>query len=98
VAEASAAPHEGAEAAPVVTRRARGLSSARSLSPLLTLAPYLLRHRVVMALACLALIVSALAMLAIPMAVRRVIDVGFSDKDGVLIDRYFSVLILIGLV
>ncbi|KWT70361.1 ABC-type multidrug transport system, ATPase and permease component [Hyphomicrobium sulfonivorans] len=37
-------------------------------------------------------------MLAIPLAVRRVIDMGFGSHDGVLIDRYFAVLVLIGFV
>jgi len=37
-------------------------------------------------------------MLVIPMAVRRVIDLGFGTHDGVFIDRYFGTLIFIGLV
>jgi ATP-binding cassette subfamily B protein len=70
----------------------------QSLRPLLALKPYLLRHRGKIAWALLALVVSAMAMLAIPMAVRRMIDVGFSTHDGVLINRYFEMLIVIGLV
>ena len=37
-------------------------------------------------------------MLVIPMAVRRVIDLGFGSHDGVFIDRYFAMLIVIGLI
>ncbi len=48
--------------------------------------------------AFVALVISALAMLAVPMAVRRMIDVGFVSHDGVLINRYFEMLIVIGLV
>jgi ATP-binding cassette subfamily B protein len=71
---------------------------ARSLRPLLTLKPYLARHPGRLALAALAMLVSALAMLSVPIAVRRMIDVGFSGKDGVFIDRYFMMLIVIGAV
>ena len=51
-----------------------------------------------MTLAGVALVVSALAMLVMPMAVRRVIDLGFGTHDGVFIDHYFAMLIVIGLV
>lgn len=70
----------------------------RSLKPLVALSPYLLRHRGMIAGALAALVVSALAMLAIPIAVRRMIDVGFVSRDGLLMDRYFMMLIVIGLV
>ena len=72
-------------------------NSRRSLRPLLALKPYLLRHRKMIAGALVALIVSALAMLAVPMAVRRMIDVGFVSQDGALINHYFEMLIVIGL-
>lgn len=70
----------------------------RSLRPLLALKPYLLRYPWALAAAFVALVVSALAMLAVPMAVRRMIDFGFSTRDGGLIDSYFAMLILIGTV
>jgi len=69
-----------------------------SLRPLLALRPYVTRHPLTLALAGIALVISAMAMLAIPMAVRRMIDLGFLSKDGVLIDRYFAMLIVVGLV
>ena len=68
------------------------------LRPLLSLWPYLARHPLRLALAGISLVVSAIAMLVIPMAVRRVIDLGFGTHDGVFIDRYFGMLIFIGLV
>jgi ATP-binding cassette, subfamily B, bacterial len=68
------------------------------LRPLLALWPYLARHPLELALAGIALVVSALATLVIPMAVRRVIDLGFGPHDGVFIDRYFAMLIVIGLI
>ena len=68
----------------------------RSLRPLLALRPYILRYPGILALAGVAMVASALAMLSVPMAVRRMIDFGFSSRDGVFIDRYFGLLILIG--
>ena len=70
---------------------------ARSLQPLLALKPYLTRHPGALTLAGIALVLSAVTTLAIPMAVRRVIDLGFGAKDSVLVDRYFATLIAIGL-
>jgi ATP-binding cassette subfamily B protein len=71
---------------------------APSLRPLLALRPYLMRHPATLALAGVALLISAAAMLVIPLAVRRVIDLGFGSKDGLFVDRYFAMLIVIGLV
>jgi ATP-binding cassette subfamily B protein len=68
------------------------------LRPLLALWPYLSRHRLQLTLAGVSLVISALAMLVIPMAVRRVIDLGFGSHDGLFIDRYFAMLIVIGFV
>lgn len=73
-------------------------SRRRSLRPLLALKPYLLRHPRTLVLALIALVVSALAMLSVPMAVRRMIDHGFTNADGGLMASYFVMLILIGLV
>ncbi len=43
-----------------------------------------------------ALVVSAVAMLSVPLAVRRMIDYGFGASDSRLIDQYFMMLILLG--
>jgi ATP-binding cassette subfamily B protein len=67
------------------------------LRPLLSLWPYLSRHRSKLILAGAALVVSAVSMLAIPLAVRRVIDLGFAGHDGAFINHYFAMLIVIGL-
>jgi ATP-binding cassette subfamily B protein len=69
-----------------------------SLRPLLALRPYLMRHPGTLILAGIALLVSAAAMLVIPLAVRRVIDLGFGSQDGLFVDRYFAMLVVIGLV
>lgn len=70
----------------------------RNLKPLLALKPYLLRQPRTLAFAAVALVVSALAMLSVPIAVRRVIDVGFTAGNGDFIHSYFLMLILVGLV
>jgi ATP-binding cassette subfamily B protein len=72
--------------------------SPRQLPSLLALRPYLARHMGMVLVAFVALVASAAAMLTVPVAVRRMIDVGFAAQDGVFIDRYFVTLIGIGLV
>lgn len=78
--------------------KAAALPRSRQLRPLLALGPYLARHPRMVAAALASLIVSAATTLAIPLAVRRMIDLGFTGRDGVFIDRYFAMLILVGLV
>ena len=70
----------------------------RSLRPLATLVPYMFLHKGMVALALAALIVSAGAMLALPLGVRRMIDFGFSNENPDLIDQYFAMMLVIGLV
>ncbi len=48
------------------------------------------------ALAFVALVTSAAAMLALPLAVRRMIDYGFSGDNPSFIDQYFAMLLGIG--
>ncbi len=55
--------------------------------------PYALAQKGRIALALLALIVASAATLALPLAVRRVIDVGFSGGDQQLANSYFILLI-----
>ncbi|MFV0369157.1 MAG: ABC transporter transmembrane domain-containing protein [Hyphomicrobiaceae bacterium] len=70
----------------------------RSLRPLLAFKPYIMKHPLMVAAAFVALVVSAGAMLVVPMAVRRMIDFGFGSADGLLINQYFGMLIVIGTV
>ncbi|MCB1512160.1 MAG: ATP-binding cassette domain-containing protein, partial [Hyphomicrobiaceae bacterium] len=60
------------------------------------LRPYLLRHRPALIGAGIALLLAAAATLAIPMAVRRMIDFGFQASSDAFISRYFGMLIVIG--
>ena len=65
------------------------------LRPLARLLPYIVRYRGRTLAALLALIVAALTTLLVPVAVRRMIDFGFSDKAVQLIDSYFAVMIAV---
>lgn len=69
-----------------------------SLRPLVAFKPYLLRHKGMLVTAFVALVVAAGATLAVPLAMRRMIDLGFSGIDPDLIDTYFATLIGVGLV
>ncbi|MFO1150816.1 MAG: ABC transporter transmembrane domain-containing protein [Alsobacter sp.] len=66
-----------------------------SLKALLPLLPYALRYKGRIAAALVALVAASAATLAIPVAVRRMVDFGFSPEGVALIDRYFSVMILV---
>ena len=65
------------------------------LRPLLALAPYVARYRGRAVLAFISLTVAAITTLAVPIAVRRMIDFGFSPEGIALINSYFSVMIAI---
>ncbi len=65
------------------------------LQPLARLVPYVVRYRGRAVAALLALIVAALTTLVVPVAVRRMIDFGFSAETAALIDSYFSVMIAV---
>ena len=65
------------------------------LKPLAELAPYLARYRGRAVAALVALTVAALTTLVVPVALRRLIDFGFSDKAAQLVDSYFAVMIAV---
>ncbi|MBS0232937.1 MAG: ATP-binding cassette domain-containing protein [Proteobacteria bacterium] len=68
-----------------------------SLRPLLALKPLIVAYKGPLWGAIISLVVSALAMLAVPLAVRRMIDKGFGGNDSALINNYFLTLIGIGI-
>jgi len=70
----------------------------RSLRPLFAMMPFIARYRLRALGALLALLVASLATLAVPIAVRRMIDFGFSEERIGLIDQYFTVLIAVAAV
>ena len=74
---------------------ARRRSGAKSLRPLARLLPYLGRYKMQVVLALIALIVAAGATLTVPLAVRRVIDHGFSAANASLVNQYFAVMLAV---
>ncbi|MDB5653022.1 MAG: transporter, partial [Tardiphaga sp.] len=69
--------------------------SRAKLRPLMALAPYVARYRVRVVLALISLTIAALTTLVVPIAVRRMIDFGFSPEGITLINSYFSVMIAV---
>ncbi|HWT31899.1 MAG TPA: ABC transporter transmembrane domain-containing protein, partial [Propylenella sp.] len=65
----------------------------KRLGALATLLPYVARYRWRAAAAVVALLLAALATLAVPLAIRRMLDVGFSGSDAAFVDRSFLALI-----
>jgi ATP-binding cassette subfamily B protein len=65
------------------------------LRPLISLLPYLARYRWHAIAALCALVIAAVTTLVVPIAVRRMIDFGFSHDSATLIDSYFTVLIAV---
>ncbi|MDQ0316971.1 ABC transporter transmembrane domain-containing protein [Amorphus orientalis] len=68
---------------------------APKLGPLKLLAPYVLHYRWHVTAALVALVVASAATLALPLAVRRMIDHGFDGAGAELINQYFAMLVLI---
>ena len=69
-----------------------------SVRPLAQIFPYLLRHRVRVAAALFFLLMAAITTLTLPIAVRRMVDHGFSQNDSQFINQYFTMLVVIAAV
>ncbi|WP_022720938.1 ABC transporter transmembrane domain-containing protein [Rhodopseudomonas sp. B29] len=82
-----------ADAGPGDVEEVEAVVKRSRLKPLLALAPYVGRYRGRAALATIALVVAAVTTLVVPMAVRRLIDFGFSAEGIELINSYFSVML-----
>jgi ATP-binding cassette subfamily B protein len=70
----------------------------RSLGPLRRIFPYLGQYKGMVAAALVALALAAAMTLALPLAVRRMIDHGFGGGDSTFISQYFGMLVVIGVV
>jgi ATP-binding cassette subfamily B protein len=66
---------------------------AKSLNPLRALLPFLKPYRGTLLAALGALLIASASLLALPMAVRLVIDHGLAAKDASTINRYFLALL-----
>ena len=63
---------------------------SKSLRPLRTLVPFIMRYRGSLACALGALLVASTAMLSLPVALRYLIDNGFVANDVETVNRYFG--------
>ncbi|MGB0342759.1 MAG: ABC transporter transmembrane domain-containing protein [Parvibaculales bacterium] len=70
---------------------------ARNLRPLRALLPFILRYPLMLLAAFIALVMATLATLAMPVAVRFMIDNGFSGADTASIDRYFLAMLVVAI-
>jgi len=80
-------------------KAAKSAANSR-LRPLALLLPYLRRAKMLIAGACIGLVAAALVMLALPLAVRRMLDNGFTQNQANhnFINSYFAMLLLLALV
>ncbi|WP_298368762.1 ABC transporter ATP-binding protein/permease [uncultured Bradyrhizobium sp.] len=69
--------------------------SRARLRPLLALAPYVARYKGRAILALISLTIAAITTLIVPVAVRRMIDLGFTPEGIAMINSYFSVMIAV---
>ncbi|TGP98336.1 MULTISPECIES: ABC transporter transmembrane domain-containing protein [unclassified Mesorhizobium] len=65
----------------------------RSLKPLRRLFPYITGYRTLVVGALISLVIAAATTLALPLAVRRMIDHGFSSSSTSFIAEYFAALV-----
>lgn len=70
----------------------------RSLQPLRRVFPYITRYRGLVIGAGISLVLAAVTTLALPLAVRRMIDNGFSSSDSAFIASYFAMLMVMAAV
>ena len=80
-----------------MTNEVDSVSERGTLKPLAKLFPYLRNYKMQIVFALLFLVLAAVTTLSLPLAVRRVIDEGFTQANASLVDSYFSVLILIAI-
>ena len=71
---------------------------ARNMRPLRALIPFIAQYPLMIAAAFMALILATAATLAMPVAVRFMIDNGFSNADASSIDRYFLAMLVVAIV
>jgi ATP-binding cassette, subfamily B, bacterial len=76
-------------------KEAKSRGKSANLRPLIRLLPLLTRYRREVVLAVLALIVASGATLAVPLAVRRVLDHGFGTENATLVNQYFAVMLAV---
>lgn len=91
---ADSSSHTNAAPSPVGMSATDQREKAKKISGLSALWPFVLPYRLLMAAAIFALVLTAMISLALPLAVRRVID-NFGTADGTILDQYFLAAIAI---
>jgi ATP-binding cassette, subfamily B, bacterial len=70
----------------------------RSIKPLGRLLPYLAHYKGLVFKALIFLVMAAVTTLVLPLAVRRMIDHGFSQSDAGFINNYFAMMVLLAVI
>jgi len=70
----------------------------RSLKPLKRMVPFLSRYKILVVGALFSLVLAAVTTLAVPVAVRRMIDHGFTGANAIFVNNYFGMLVALALV
>ncbi len=78
-----------------IEEQAKRRAKSRNLKPLHALWPFLKAYPTKLVYALLALIMATLSTLALPLALRQMIDFGFSGSDAQAIDRYFGAMMIV---
>jgi ATP-binding cassette, subfamily B, bacterial len=82
-------------AAPVQSEDEAAAKRRAAPRALLTLVPYVWRYKLKIGAALLALTVAAAATLVVPLAVRFMIDNGFSTQSTGTVNRYFAAMVVV---
>jgi ATP-binding cassette subfamily B protein len=91
---ADSSSHNNVTPSPVAMNATDEREKSKKISGLSALWPFMLPYRLLMAAAIFALVLTAMISLALPLAVRRVID-NFGSADGAVLDQYFLAAIAI---
>ncbi|MDB9946018.1 ABC transporter transmembrane domain-containing protein [Ascidiaceihabitans sp.] len=91
---ADSSSHINVATSPAVMSATDEREKSKKISGLSALWPFMLPYRLLMAAAIFALVLTAMISLALPLAVRRVID-NFGSADGAILDQYFLAAIAI---
>ncbi|MDB4185938.1 ABC transporter transmembrane domain-containing protein [bacterium] len=91
---ADSSSHTNVATSPAVMNATDEREKSKKISGLSALWPFMLPYRLLMAAAIFALVLTAMISLALPLAVRRVID-NFGSADGAILDQYFLAAIAI---
>ena len=77
---------------------ARQRGASKNLRPLARLTPFLRNYKRQILAALIALVFAAASTLVVPIAVRRIIDHGFSASDATLVNQYFLGMLAVVLI